>query len=66
MSGGVDSTVCALLLREQYEIEGFFMRLAQPDFRRQKTEVVSVAKKLGIKLNIIDLRHEFEKKVVGQ
>ncbi len=64
MSGGVDSTVCALLLREQYEIEGFFMRLAQPDFRRQKTEVVSVAKKLGIKLNIIDLRHEFEKKVL--
>ncbi|HBG19240.1 MAG TPA: tRNA (5-methylaminomethyl-2-thiouridylate)-methyltransferase, partial [Desulfobulbaceae bacterium] len=24
MSGGVDSTACALLLRERYDIQGFF------------------------------------------
>jgi len=64
MSGGVDSTACALLLKEHYEIEGFFMHLAQPDFARQKTKVASVANKLGIRLNIIDLRHEFEQKVL--
>ncbi len=64
MSGGVDSTACALLLREHFEIEGFFMHLAQPDFARQKTKVASVAKKLGIRLNVIDLRHEFEQKVL--
>ena len=49
MSGGVDSTACALLLREQYEIEGFFMQLAQPDFSRQKAKVTAIAEKLGIK-----------------
>ena len=65
MSGGVDSTACALLLREQYEVEGFFMHLAQPDFALQKTKVTSVAKKLGIRLNVIDLRHEFEQKVLS-
>jgi tRNA-specific 2-thiouridylase len=64
MSGGVDSTSCALLLREKYEIEGFFMHLAQPDFATQKARVTSIAKKLGIRLNVIDLRHEFEQVVL--
>ncbi len=64
MSGGVDSTACALLLREHYEIEGFFMHLAQPNFEKQEAKVKSVAKKLGIRLNVIDLRHEFEQKVL--
>jgi tRNA-specific 2-thiouridylase len=64
MSGGVDSTACALLLREKYEIEGFFMHLAQPDFERQRQRVASIAEKLGIRLNIIDLRAEFEQLVL--
>lgn len=65
MSGGVDSTACALLLREHFKIEGFFMHLAQPDFARQKERVSSIAKKLDIKLTVIDLRHEFEQKVLN-
>jgi len=64
MSGGVDSTACALLLREKYEIEGFFMHLAQPDFVKQRARVASIAEKLGIILNVIDLRHEFKQLVL--
>ena len=36
MSGGVDSTACALLLREKYKVEGFFMQLAQPNYQEQE------------------------------
>ena len=39
MSGGVDSTACALLLKNRYDIKGFFMQLAQPDIARQKERV---------------------------
>jgi len=64
MSGGVDSTACAILLKDSYEIEGFFMQLAQPDLAKQRAAVESIAEKLAIKLNVIDLRHEFEQKVL--
>lgn len=64
MSGGVDSTACALMLREQYQVKGFFMRLAQPDFAEQKERVERIADKLGIELEIIDLRNEFEQVVL--
>ena len=64
MSGGVDSTACALLLREQYDVQGFFMRLAQPNFAGQKTRVESIAAKIGIPLQVIDLREAFAQKVL--
>jgi len=64
MSGGVDSTACAILLKDSFEIEGFFMQLAQPDFGEQKAAVEHIAKKLAIKLHVIDLRHEFQQKVL--
>lgn len=64
MSGGVDSTACALLLRESYQVEGFFMQLAQPNFSEQKERVLAVADRLGIKLQIINLRQQFEQKVL--
>lgn len=65
LSGGVDSTACALLLKKQGEVEGFFMRLHQPDFEKQKNRVERIAEKLSIRLNIIDLRDEFEEKVLN-
>lgn len=64
MSGGVDSTACALLLREKYQVKGFFMQLAQPDFPAQKNRVETLAANLGIELAIIDLRQEFKRKVL--
>ncbi len=64
LSGGVDSTACALLLREHYQVKGFFMQLAQPNFQAQKVRVETVAKKLGIPLQIINLQQEFEQRVL--
>ena len=65
MSGGVDSTASALMLRDKYKVKGFFMRLAQPDFNEQKLRVETVADQLGIELQIIDLRQEFEQAVLN-
>ncbi len=64
MSGGVDSTACALLLRDQYQVEGFFMHLAQPNFAIQEERVQSIAARLGIPLQVIDLRRPFAEKVL--
>lgn len=64
LSGGVDSTASALLLREHYQVKGFFMQLAQPNFAAQKAQVEKVARKLAIPLQIIDLQHQFDQKVL--
>jgi len=64
MSGGVDSTATALILRENTEVEGFFMRLAQPNFDQQLARVEKLAEQLGITLHVIDLRQEFNDKVL--
>ncbi len=64
LSGGVDSTACALLLREHYQVKGFFMQLAQPNFAAQKLQVEKVARKLAIPLQVIDLQHQFDQKVL--
>jgi tRNA-uridine 2-sulfurtransferase len=65
LSGGVDSTACALLLRDHYQVEGFFMHLAQPNFAAQKERVLSLAAHLGIPLHVIDLRQAFAEKVLN-
>lgn len=65
MSGGVDSTACALILKNRYDIKGFFMQLAQPDIVRQKERVEGIAARIGIDLQILDLREQFEKKILA-
>ena len=50
MSGGVDSTAAALILKQQYDITGFFMNIGQPDFRRQADRVKNLAARIGIDL----------------
>ena len=65
MSGGVDSTACALFLKNRYEISGFFMRLAQPDIDRQQERVKDIAARIGIELHIVDLREQFAEKILA-
>ncbi len=64
MSGGVDSTACALLLQKQYQVHGFFMQLAQPDYNQQLKRVQDITAQCDIPLTVIDLRADFEQKVL--
>ncbi|HFQ90787.1 MAG TPA: tRNA 2-thiouridine(34) synthase MnmA [Desulfobulbus sp.] len=60
MSGGVDSTVSATLLREQgYQVEGFFMLLPVAGLEEQIRRVRHLAGQLRIPLHLVDLRQEF-------
>jgi len=63
MSGGVDSSVSAMLLQKQgYEVEGVFLMLHK-SFDPKYAQ--AVAKKLNIKLEILDLQKEFKKQVIN-
>ena len=66
MSGGVDSTVAASLLREQgYEVHGFFMLLPLPDLDEQLARVRQVAGQLDLPLTLIDMRRPFTDEVIA-
>ena len=64
MSGGVDSSVAAVLMKERgYECIGAMMLLhGEPG--QDVIDAEKVAAKLGIPFRLIDLRAEFEEKVV--
>lgn len=77
MSGGVDSSVSAALLKEQgYDVIGVSLQLYEPVARdascRTKTccslddvlDAGRVAKRLGIPFEVIDLRAEFKQLVI--
>lgn len=60
LSGGVDSsTAAALLIEEGYECSGIFM-ITSDRSKASKADAQIIAKRLGIKLYILDLRREFE------
>jgi len=68
MSGGVDSSVAAFLLkRKGYDIVGVFMRCFNIDGCAEKDaeDARRVAEKLNIPFYIFDLEEEYKKKVVG-
>jgi len=66
MSGGVDSTVTAILLQnEGYEVEGVYMKLHhKPGYHESNyTKAQRVGEYLGIKVHFHDLSNEFKEEV---
>jgi len=73
MSGGVDSSVAALLLREQgHEIEGAYMKnwmaewdpLGQCPWEKDVADARAVAEKLGIPFRVVNLIEDYRERVV--
>jgi tRNA-specific 2-thiouridylase len=74
MSGGVDSSVSAALLKKAgYDVTGVFIKVWQPDeevsglrctWREDRLDAMRVAAVLGIKFATLDLEKEYKKNVV--
>ncbi len=66
MSGGVDSTITTLLLKEEgYEVEGVYMKLhSKPGYHEiHQARAQKAADFVGVKLNVLDLQDTFNEKV---
>jgi tRNA-specific 2-thiouridylase len=66
MSGGVDSTISALILKDEgYEVEGLYMKLhSKPGYHEIHLQrAKKAADYVGIKLHVLDLQEIFNEKV---
>lgn len=74
MSGGVDSSVAAWLLKEQgYEVTGLFMKNWEDDddsefcsSRQDWLDAVSVADRLGIEIEAVNFATEYKERVFSE
>jgi len=74
MSGGVDSSVAALLLKEQgYEVVGLFMKNWEDDdddeycsSRQDLVDAVSVADRIGIEIEAVNFSKEYKDRVFSE
>ena len=70
MSGGVDSSVSAALLKKDgYDVVGVFIKVWQADFlpctwRQERREAMRAAAHIGIPFLTLDLEEEYKKNVV--
>lgn len=70
MSGGVDSSVSALLLKKKgYDVTGVFIKVWQPDFiectwREDRRDAMRVCAELDIPFITLDLEKEYKKGVI--
>lgn len=70
MSGGVDSSVSAALLKQQgYDVTGVFIKVWQPDFiectwKEDRLDAMRVASKLDVPFITLDLEDEYKKGVI--
>lgn len=70
LSGGVDSSVSALLLKEQgYDVTGVFIKVWQPDFiectwKEDRLDAMRVASVLDIPFITLDLEKEYKQGVI--
>jgi tRNA-specific 2-thiouridylase len=66
MSGGIDSTVAALLLKQDgYECEGLYMKLHSKNGYHEihQARAQKAADFVGMKLHVLDMQDVFKKKV---
>ncbi len=70
MSGGVDSSLSAALLKEQgYDVTGVFIKVWQPDFiectwKEDRLDAMRVASELDIPFVTLDLEKEYKQGVI--
>ena len=65
ISGGVDSAVAALLLKEQgYDVVGVTMTLDRADEAKSLAEAKAAAERLGIPLKIFDFSAEWKREIL--
>ena len=72
LSGGVDSAVAALLLKQEgYDVTGVFIKIWQPEFlectwKEDRLDAMRVAVALKIPFKEIDLSDEYRKQVIEE
>ena len=65
ISGGVDSAVAALLLKEQgYDVVGVTMTLGRADEAKSLAEAQAAAERLGIPLKVFDFAAEWKREIL--